>query len=307
MTDEKKVATTEGPPIAAAPTANIKPAVLTRLDQLVEPGRTLFDYRRTNGDGSPPYQGQDWKLTDPTVFADAGWCERNAIILPALIEAVEEIVRQGNFSRSEDRILDIGCGPFVLGLPFLRKGYMVDGIDTSEHMIRVAREKVEKEANPNLILANLSAYERPEELPVNAYGMAWLHFVHNCCPNEGSLGKLFQQAHRVLRPGGTLVMIGNHPNYMHRPHSSYEIYDIRENEIPADGKIIRGRLFKADGTSGFELSGDYYWSLATVMKKAIESNLIPETLESIKDKDTTARQGSGGPAYFMMQLRKPHI
>src|SRR5688572_30222331 len=40
------------------------------------------------------------------------------------------------------RVLDIGCGPGQFSQYLMDRGFIVEGIDTSEEMLRIAREKV---------------------------------------------------------------------------------------------------------------------------------------------------------------------
>lgn len=101
------------------------------------------------------------------------------------------------------RILDAGCGSGPLVADLQERGASVAGFDASLAMIRLARERLGDDAD--LKLADLS---RPlpydDEAFDDALAVLVLHYLEDW---SGPLTEL----RRVLRPGGRLVVVVNHP------------------------------------------------------------------------------------------------
>ena len=63
---------------------------------------------------------------------------------PLWIAALDNRIKTYNYGARQ--ILEVACGTATIGLGLSRKGYVVDGLDTSEEMLTVAQHKA-KEAN----------------------------------------------------------------------------------------------------------------------------------------------------------------
>jgi SAM-dependent methyltransferase len=101
------------------------------------------------------------------------------------------------------RILDAGCGSGPLVADLKERGASVAGFDASPAMIRLARERLGDDAD--LKVADLT---RPlpydDEAFDDALAVLVLHYLKDW---SGPLTEL----RRVLRPGGRLVVVVNHP------------------------------------------------------------------------------------------------
>lgn len=101
------------------------------------------------------------------------------------------------------RILDAGCGAGPLTATLRERGATVTGFDVSPAMIALARQRLGPD--PALLVADLS-----EPLPFaagefdDAIASLVLHYLEDWA---GPLAEL----HRVLRPGGRLLLSVNHP------------------------------------------------------------------------------------------------
>jgi len=104
--------------------------------------------------------------------------------------------------RGPGRCLDLGCGT-GLTIPLLvAAGWSVVGVDVSADQLRAA----ERHAGPGVELVQADAHALP-------FGDCELDAVVSVLTHTDfdDPARVFAEAHRVLRPGGTFVYVGVHP------------------------------------------------------------------------------------------------
>tara|TARA_B100001750_G_scaffold196580_1_gene168816 strand:+ start:1126 stop:1938 length:813 start_codon:yes stop_codon:yes gene_type:complete len=262
-------------------------------------------------DARPKQPAQPAGLHDYDQFADkfakAAGHEKREIIHPAIAQAFTSIAAHGHFNPKDDKIVDYGCGPFTLSIPFLRWGVTVDGVDTSSEMLKTARETLtswREEFSPDAqrVADQVRLVQSAADLKKDDYQLAMMNFVHQCAPDVFSLRKMFGDVAGTLKSGGNLIITGAHPEYLHQPHACCE-YDVEDSSILKDGQPYTGRIFDETGKSVYELKGDYFWSMNAIISSAAYHNFRFVSSTSINDVATQARKASD-PAYFLMHLRK---
>ena len=236
-------------------------------------------------------------------FADAVMFEKAAIIAPALQRAFERAVHwDNNFDPQKDKIIDIGCGPFLLALPFLTKGIHVDGVDIAPNMLEQAQKTLAR--NANVPVNGTRLVDNFNNLAKGAYSFAMMNFVHQCCVNRSELDALFRQANELLKAGSSLVLIGSHPDFLHVPHSACA-YNVAHGKRLADGELYTGTIYNYQADETFDLKGDYYWSKKTLLEAGRGAGFEVEVVEPIEDLPSLRRPKSKEPAYIMMIFSKP--
>jgi SAM-dependent methyltransferase len=103
------------------------------------------------------------------------------------------------------RLVDLGCGTGRLLIPFARRGYLVLGVDLSEEMLAVAREKVAEAGVPVALLrANVAELDslRDGSFDYAACLFSTLGMVCGADVRRRVVG----HARRLLRPGGRFVL-----------------------------------------------------------------------------------------------------
>lgn len=141
------------------------------------------------------------------------------------------------------RAVELGCGTAYVSAWMARRGAVVSGIDNSERQLSTARRlAAEHGVALELLHGNAETTPFPDEsfdFAISEYGAAiW------CDPYAW-----IPEAHRILRPGGRLVFLGNHPlmavccpldgapvvERLSRPYFGLHRLDWREVEIDPGG------------------------------------------------------------------------
>ncbi|MEG8280020.1 class I SAM-dependent DNA methyltransferase [Streptomyces sp. AHA2] len=118
------------------------------------------------------------------------------------LDAFAELVGEGG------RVVDLGCGPGRVTAYLASRGLSMSGLDLSESMLAIARRE-----HPGLRFEQGSMLEL--DLPDSSLDgvVAWYSTIHT--PDE-QLPALFSGFHRVLRPGGHLLLgfqFGDEPRH----------------------------------------------------------------------------------------------
>ena len=124
----------------------------------------------------------------------------------ALLEAFAELVGKGG------AVADLGCGPGRVTGYLASLGLDVFGLDLSESMLEIARRE-----NPGLRFERGSMLEL--DLPDGALlgAVSWYSSIHTPVDR---LPALFGELHRVLAPGGHLLVafqVGDRPKRLDQP------------------------------------------------------------------------------------------
>jgi ubiquinone/menaquinone biosynthesis C-methylase UbiE len=114
-------------------------------------------------------------------------------------------------------VLDVGCSQGIASILLAREGHRVVGIDREHEAIRAARERLDQEEAPVRERVEFKVGEgRAVGFPDDSFDAVLLGEVleHQLDP-----GKLLDEARRVLRPGGRIVLTtpyGIHPYPDHK-------------------------------------------------------------------------------------------
>lgn len=141
------------------------------------------------------------------------------------------------------RAIELGCGTGYVSAWMARRGAAVVGIDNSARQLETATRLMKEHGVPLMLIhGNAEAVPYPDgsfDFAISEYGAAiW------CDPE-----RWIPEAHRLLRPGGTLTFLGNHPwvgvctppngaeceDRLHRPYFGTRRLDWRDAEVDPGG------------------------------------------------------------------------
>lgn len=131
------------------------------------------------------------------------WQEQPKDLDDAAPLMLKELVRRGGLEGA-DMVLDAGCG-YGQGSVDLRRVYgckKVIGIDISERLVEFAR-RVAEEAG----VADAVSFQQMSATELGFEPETFSHVIAvDCACHFNPRDSFFKEAHRVLRPGGTLVI-----------------------------------------------------------------------------------------------------
>lgn len=121
---------------------------------------------------------------------------------------LRELIRHAAFERAR-AVFELGCGTGRLAEELLRSWLPADasyyGVDLSSTMVELARDRL-RDFGPRVRL-ELSDGEPRVEAAAEAFDRFLSTYVLDLLPEEDT-DRLLAEAHRVLRPGGRLCLVG---------------------------------------------------------------------------------------------------
>ena len=150
--------------------------------------------------------------------------------------------------RCQSPILELACGTGRVAIPLAEAGFEVHGVDLSEQMLAVCRDKIEERGlgeRIRLILANMTSFDLPRKDFTLAY-IALRSFMH-LLSQEEQLACL-QQVIKHLRPGGYFIVTVIAPDVERLAQKPMGAFGVRrEFELPNGHRVVRmDRLVQHD-------------------------------------------------------------
>ncbi|KIL37927.1 methyltransferase type 12 [Gordoniibacillus kamchatkensis] len=132
-------------------------------------------------------------------------------------------------------VVDLGCGTGSLSIPLAARGYDVIGIDLSEDMLAVARDKHERDRQSRLAgqagslqwrLQDMREWETAE--PVDAV-VSFCDCL-NYLTDEDDIARTFRATYAALRPGGVFAFDVHTPRQL-EAYAATQPFTLDEDDI----------------------------------------------------------------------------
>jgi SAM-dependent methyltransferase len=137
-------------------------------------------------------------------------------------------------------ILELACGTGRLLLPLAEAGFEIHGVDLSQNMLALCRQKVNaKHLNERvcLTLADMARFDLPRKDFTLVY-VALRSFMHLL--TQADQLACLQQAHKHLRPGGYFIVNMIAPDLERLAQQPDEVFIVqREFSLPNGHRVIR--------------------------------------------------------------------
>lgn len=176
----------------------------------------LSDVRRARAEAAAAYFRANAERWDKirSLHVDDGEVERRLL----------ELVPEGQVGD----LLDIGTGTGRMLELFADRARSAVGIDQSREMLAVARANLDRAGRRNCLVRQGDMYQLP--LPDLSFDLAIIHQVLHYAEEPG---EAIQEAARVLRPGGRLILVdfAPHAQEVLRDEHAHRRLGFREDEI----------------------------------------------------------------------------
>lgn len=137
---------------------------------------------------------------------------QTGLILPNVLRLLE--IKKG------ETLLDLGCGQGFFAREFFKVGAVVSGIDLSPKLISIAKEK-----SPREIKFGVSSADKLPFFPDGSFDMAVCILA---IQNMKNVSGVFEESFRVLKNGGRMLIIMNHPVFRIPKASSWGFDQIKK-------------------------------------------------------------------------------
>lgn len=119
------------------------------------------------------------------------------VILPNLLRLLD--IQDG------ETVLDLACGPGFFTNEFFKKGAKVIGVDVSPELISIAKKSSSKDIDYEVASADRAAMIKNDSVDKTTIVLA--------IQNIENAAAVFQECRRILKPGGSLLLVLNHPAF----------------------------------------------------------------------------------------------
>ncbi len=116
-------------------------------------------------------------------------------------DSITAYFRQFDFSLEGKKVLDLGCGDGFDLQEMKRRGAIIYGIDASEEMVRLAKEK---HTDGHIQIGYFDQIPLPDA-SMDVVISKW------ALQTSPEIDPIYKEIARVLKPGGTLVYLSSHP------------------------------------------------------------------------------------------------
>lgn len=192
------------------------------------------------------------------------------------IKYIEEIIEKENVK--VQNILELACGTGNLTIPLTKKNYDIAGIDISDQMLNVAREKAEKEGVELVLLQQDIAELDFDVTNLDCILCACDGF--NYITYDDDLENVFAKSHELLKDGGLFIfdisshyklstILGNNMHGENREDISY----LWQNYFDEEQNLIEMELafFVKDTNGKFDKFEEVHQQRAYTEDEIIES------------------------------------
>lgn len=172
------------------------------------------------------------------------------------------------------RVVDLGTGTAAIPIAMVQRlpDLRIVAVDLASSMLSVARERIARAAVGHAIDL-VKADVKGTGLPAGSFDLVMANSTAHHLPHPGAL---FQEAVRLLRPGGALII-----RDLYRPLSAEDAWATVNRVSPNDGPLQRGLFFDSLCAA---------LTLDEVRALACEAGLTDARIEIVSDRHWTVER-----------------
>ncbi|MDZ4287050.1 MAG: methyltransferase domain-containing protein [Prosthecobacter sp.] len=219
---------------------------------------------------SPPRPPQDRSRGSTSWEKSADWYDR--ILGASGSEIYREVVIPNALTllapKKGERILDLGCGQGVFSRAIAESGALVAGVDAAPSLIKKARTYPSR--------TPIRYYDR-DAAEIGDLGPFDAASAILCLQNMEHLDQVCAAAAAVLKPGGRMVWVLNHPAFRIPRQSSWGFegdHKLQYRRIDAYSSTLSVPIIMHPGQAGSETTTSFHRSLETLTQPGFKSGLL---------------------------------
>ncbi len=189
-----------------------------------------------------------WYREDLAYIHDVGHADFALRSAPGILEVLQEN------GIPDGLVVDLGCGSGLWARELLGAGYRVLGIDISEAMIEIAREKA---PGAEFRVGSLFEADIPPCEAVTAVSEV-LNYLFDPENEERGPDRLFRRVHEALRPGGVFVFDVLGPGRVPPDVKQRSFLEGRDWAVLSEKEEDRGRKTLTRRIVSFRRVGEHY-------------------------------------------------
>ncbi len=224
----------------------------------------------------PARQNTSWEKSADwydRIIGERGSDLYRAVVIPSALALLDP--------RKGERVLDLGCGQGVFSRMMADKGCIVTGVDAARTLITKAR------AYPS---RHSIRYHERDAAQITDLGPFDAISAILCLQNMEHLPDVCRAAASVLRPGGRMLWLMNHPCFRIPRQSSWGFEDDRKiqyRRLDAYASPLSIPIVMHPGMSESESTVSFHKSLTDLTAAAFSAGLVMTGLrELVSDKES---------------------
>lgn len=208
--------------------------------------------------------------------------EKNQINRTKMYECIDSDLRN-------QKVLDLGCGDGFDANHYHSLGAKVTGIDASASLLSLAKEEY-----PHIQFIEARAEKLP--FPKESFDQVFSKYA---IMTSADMEPIFSEIHRVLKPGGTMIILCTHPFRQFMEKQQTYAQDVEETRDYFTQQIVECKILDNTVTV-FEPSHTLEEYFSSGVLKKFEIQRFTESFDPAADRIGSAKY----PGFFIIKAQK---
>jgi len=188
-------------------------------------------------------------------------------------------------------LLDFGCGDGRI-LHRVPENWVIEAYDPNKEILKICRSSLGDR------VANF--FSKVEDIS-KKYDVILLGMVLLCLEDEQQVLDVFRHCHRLLNPGGSLLITTTHPcfRFDHFSNVKFKMFNVDKFNYLRNGEKFDVTI--SDLEENDVTFTDYHWTLDFTSRALFETGLLISRLIEIADDPNSGTRNQNYPPYLLIE------